>query len=64
MLVQMRLSVHGQTLNTALGSGEKEEAAARRYLEGCREGWRRLDRYHLETLRLEEHRGLGPPPWR
>ncbi len=64
MLVQMRLSAHGQTMNTALGAGEKEEAAARRYLEWCREGWRRVDRFRLESLLIEEHRGLGPPPWR
>jgi len=64
MLVQMRLSALGRTMNTALGAGEKEEAAARRYLEGCREGWRRVDRYRLEALLIEEHRGLGPPPWR
>lgn len=60
----MRLAHRGCTLNTALGGDEKTLATARRYLEGCREGWRRMDRYRTEALQIEEHTGFGPPPWR
>lgn len=64
MLTHMRLAHRGHTLNTALGGDEKTVAVALRYLEQCREGWRRLERYRIEVLQIEEHAGFGPPPWR